>query len=110
MHFNDVYNIEACDGADPCGGAARFVTLLHSLRSTGAAVGENNGHVSWPKGDPQPLVLFSGDAFNPSLMSTVTKGELAGRMFVGIDSVMIVKVARQWDVSFTEVCKKVIIM
>ena len=76
LHFNDVYNIEACDGADPCGGAARFVTLLRSLRETGVAVGKNNSDVVWPAGSPPPLLLFSGDAFNPSLMSTVTKGTL----------------------------------
>jgi len=74
LHFNDVYNIEASTAADPCGGAARFVSLLHSLRSSGVGVGKNNGHVSIPKEDPAPVVLFSGDAFNPSLMSTVTKG------------------------------------
>ena len=76
LHFNDVYNIEASTSAEPCGGAARFVSLLRSLRSSGAAVGKNNGHVSIPKEDPAPVVLFSGDAFNPSLMSTVTKGML----------------------------------
>ena len=58
VHFNDVYNIEPRE-REPCGGAARFCTRLKSMR----ADGEN------------PLVLFSGDAFAPSIMSTVTKGK-----------------------------------
>eukprot|EP00128_Syssomonas_multiformis_P011845 Colp12_sorted_trinity150504_noHs@10225 len=56
LHFNDVYNIEPRD-KDPVGGAARFVTKLKSFK------------------DENPLILFSGDAFNPSMMSTVTKGK-----------------------------------
>jgi len=74
LHFNDVYNIEASTSADPCGGAARFVSLLRSLRDDGVAIGKNNGHVVWGNDAPPPLLIFSGDAFNPSLMSTVTKG------------------------------------
>ncbi|KAI8471753.1 MAG: Metallo-dependent phosphatase-like protein [Monoraphidium minutum] len=56
LHFNDVYNIEP-GTREPVGGAARFVGKVRSL--SGVA----------------PLVLFSGDAFNPSLMSTVTLGK-----------------------------------
>jgi len=48
VHFNDVYNIES-RSQEPVGGAARFVTAVSHLAS------EN------------PLVLFSGDAFNPSI-------------------------------------------
>ncbi|PAA63961.1 hypothetical protein BOX15_Mlig003231g1, partial [Macrostomum lignano] len=53
LHFNDVYNVEP---GGEVGGAARFVTALRTYR-----------HLS-------PLVLFSGDVFSPSTISTVTKG------------------------------------
>ena len=53
VHFNDVYNIEP-SGSSP--GAARFTTLVKSFAAL------------------KPLVLFAGDAFSPSLMSTVTRG------------------------------------
>lgn len=56
IHFNDVYNIES-RAQEPVGGAARFVTAVQNLR------------------DLNPLILFSGDIFNPSAMSTVTKGK-----------------------------------
>lgn len=46
LHFNDVYNIEPQDGP---GGAARFITAIKKYR-----------HLN-------PLVMFSGDALNPSL-------------------------------------------
>jgi 5'-nucleotidase len=49
---------------EPVGGAARFVTKVQSYREGGSAY---DGH--------EPLVLFSGDAFNPSITSTVTKGK-----------------------------------
>ena len=55
IHFNDVYNITPYD-KDPVGGAARFVAAIKQRY-------EN------------PLVLFSGDAFSPSIMSTFTKGK-----------------------------------
>ena len=48
LHFNDVYNIEASD-AEPVGGAARFVSAF-----------KEREHL-------KPLVLFSGDIFNPSI-------------------------------------------
>jgi len=48
VHFNDVYNIESRT-QEPVGGAARFVTDVSQLASS------------------NPLVLFSGDAFNPSI-------------------------------------------
>ncbi len=47
LHFNDVYNIEP-QQQEPVGGAARFATAIRE-----------RGHLD-------PLVLFSGDAFNPS--------------------------------------------
>ena len=48
LHFNDVYNIEPRE-TEPVGGAARFVTAIKQM-----------SHLN-------PLVLFSGDAFNPSV-------------------------------------------
>ncbi len=59
----NMYNIEPSD-RDPVGGAARFVTVIKNIKSAAAAAGR-----------PDPVVVFSGDAFNPSLMSTVTKGK-----------------------------------
>ncbi|RWS01134.1 trifunctional nucleotide phosphoesterase protein YfkN-like protein [Dinothrombium tinctorium] len=56
LHFNDCYNIES-GTREPCGGAARFKTAIDSLR------------------DDNTMVLFSGDLFSPSYMSTFTKGE-----------------------------------
>ncbi|XP_060517540.1 trifunctional nucleotide phosphoesterase protein YfkN isoform X2 [Cylas formicarius] len=57
LHFNDVYNVESRTGPEPVGGAARFCTAVKSFHSL------------------NPLVLFSGDAFSPSMLSTFTKGE-----------------------------------
>ncbi|PPS96817.1 5'-Nucleotidase/apyrase [Cryptosporidium hominis] len=54
LHFNDVYNIE--EDVNSTGGVARFVEALKSFRSL------------------NPLLLFSGDVFNPSIMSVTTKG------------------------------------
>ncbi|KAL0277625.1 UNVERIFIED_CONTAM: hypothetical protein PYX00_004852 [Menopon gallinae] len=56
LHFNDVYNIESRT-TEPVGGAARFATAIKSF-----------SHLN-------PLILFSGDIFSPSMLSTVTKGE-----------------------------------
>ena len=55
VHFNDVYDIEA-GSQEPVGGAARFATAVRRLA------------------DRDPLVLFCGDALNPSVMSRVTQG------------------------------------
>jgi len=55
IHYNDVYTIEP--GSDKSAGAARFASKLKSFK------------------EEDPLILFSGDAFNPSAMSTVTKGK-----------------------------------
>eukprot|EP00656_Telonema_subtile_P042859 TRINITY_DN4881_c0_g1_i6.p1 TRINITY_DN4881_c0_g1~~TRINITY_DN4881_c0_g1_i6.p1 ORF type:complete len:547 (-),score=137.40 TRINITY_DN4881_c0_g1_i6:196-1836(-) len=62
MCIRDRYNIER-GAQDPCGGAAGFAALVQSFRDGG----ERYRGVD-------PLVLFSGDCFNPSIMSTVTKG------------------------------------
>jgi len=56
LHFNDVYNIEP-GTRDPCGGAARFAWKVKSMAKE------------------KPMVIFSGDAYNPALMSTMTKGK-----------------------------------
>jgi len=56
IHFNDVYNVEPRD-VEPVGGAARFLTAVKSLKEL------------------NPLILFSGDIFAPSIMSTFTQGE-----------------------------------
>ncbi|PNW85312.1 hypothetical protein CHLRE_03g180450v5 [Chlamydomonas reinhardtii] len=58
LHFNDVYNIEPQD-REPKGGAARLCAKVKEFRANGS----------------NPLVLFSGDAYNPSLMSTITLGK-----------------------------------
>lgn len=52
IHFNDVYNIEERQ-KEPVGGASRFKTRLDSLQEL------------------RPLVLFSGDALNPSNSKSV---------------------------------------
>lgn len=57
LHYNDVYNIDQQVKSEPVGGASRFCTAIHSFK------------------DLNPLVLFSGDAFNPSMLSTFTQGE-----------------------------------
>ncbi|XP_011186253.1 mannosylglucosyl-3-phosphoglycerate phosphatase isoform X3 [Zeugodacus cucurbitae] len=57
LHYNDVYNIEPNCGKEPVGGAARFCTALKSF-----------AHLN-------PLILFSGDIFSPSMLSTFTQGE-----------------------------------
>ncbi|KAL2817500.1 Metallo-dependent phosphatase-like protein [Aspergillus cavernicola] len=62
IHYNDVYHVES-GSAEPVGGAPRFQSVVNHYRS----------HSSYD-GQPAPLTFFSGDAFNPSLESTVTKG------------------------------------
>lgn len=97
VHFNDVYNIEAAP-KEPVGGAARFVAkvcapepcntptlrcamlrqLLHTpLYAQSRPPALRLCHKQVKSLAPlNPLVLFSGDAFNPSLMSaTITMGK-----------------------------------
>ncbi|KAL6238355.1 hypothetical protein BDW75DRAFT_227989 [Aspergillus navahoensis] len=62
IHYNDVYHVEP-GSAEPVGGAPRFQSVINYYRA----------HPSFD-GQPSPLTFFSGDAFNPSLESTVTKG------------------------------------
>ncbi|KAF8822002.1 5'-nucleotidase, C-terminal domain-containing protein [Cardiosporidium cionae] len=54
IHFNDIYNIEMNDHG--MGGISRFLTAMQRV------------------GGKNPLVLFSGDVFNPSWLSTHTQG------------------------------------
>ncbi|GIK06005.1 hypothetical protein Aspvir_010123 [Aspergillus viridinutans] len=62
IHYNDVYHVEA-GSAEPVGGVSRFQSVINYYRS----------HPRFT-GLPDVLTFFSGDAFNPSLESTVTKG------------------------------------
>ncbi|KAI9833759.1 MAG: hypothetical protein M1819_003492 [Sarea resinae] len=62
IHLNDVYHIDA-QSAEPVGGVARFVTLVNHYR-----------HGSSYDGLSELLTFFSGDSFNPSLESAITKG------------------------------------
>jgi 2',3'-cyclic-nucleotide 2'-phosphodiesterase (5'-nucleotidase family) len=67
VHFNDVYHLDE-QAKEPVGGAARFYTALQQACSF---VEETEEPVSLDKA----LVLFSGDLFNPSIESSVTKGK-----------------------------------
>ncbi|EXJ83858.1 hypothetical protein A1O1_07486 [Capronia coronata CBS 617.96] len=60
--MSTVYHIDA-SSAEPVGGIARFQTVCNYYR--------NDGRFS---GQPNLVTIFSGDAFNPSLESSVTKG------------------------------------
>ena len=55
--------MQRAGSAEPVGGIARFQAVANHYRSS-------------PKyaGQPKLLTFFSGDAFNPSLESSVTKG------------------------------------
>ncbi|KAL3298516.1 5'-nucleotidase [Colletotrichum asianum] len=63
LHLNDVYHLEP-SSAEPVGGVPRFITAVNEYRS----------HERF-NGQPELITLFSGDVFNPSLESSVTKGE-----------------------------------
>ncbi|KAI2621301.1 Metallo-dependent phosphatase [Xylaria nigripes] len=63
LHYNDVYHVDS-SSSEPVGGAARFMSLVLHYRD-----GEQF------KGQPELLTFFSGDAFNPSLESSCTKGD-----------------------------------
>lgn len=62
LHYNDVYHVDS-SSAEPVGGAARFMTLVKQYRED----------PKW-NGQPDLVTLFSGDAYNPSLESSITKG------------------------------------
>ncbi|EGD72662.1 hypothetical protein, variant, partial [Salpingoeca rosetta] len=53
IHFNDVERVHEAK-TEPVGGIARFITAINKYEDT--------------------TVLFSGDAFNPSILSSATKG------------------------------------
>jgi len=58
LHFNDAHNIVPPKVMEPLGSASRFATIVKQYRR-----------------DWDSLLLFSGDCFNPSRLSTVTKGK-----------------------------------
>ncbi|KAG9013097.1 hypothetical protein FRB94_003931 [Tulasnella sp. JGI-2019a] len=62
IHFNDVYHVtpQRVPGTSTMIDVTQFAALLDTLKSR------------WPGG--QGLVLFSGDAFSPSVESSVTRG------------------------------------
>ncbi|KAI9230873.1 MAG: Metallo-dependent phosphatase-like protein [Piptocephalis tieghemiana] len=59
LHFNDVYHLVE-QSSEPRGGFARFYTEVKRRRNQQGT---------------KPLILFSGDCFNPSIESSVTKGK-----------------------------------
>jgi hypothetical protein len=63
LHYNDVYHLDP-SSAEPAGGVARFVTVCKEYREAERF-----------RGQPALVTLFSGDVFNPSLESSITKGE-----------------------------------
>jgi 2',3'-cyclic-nucleotide 2'-phosphodiesterase (5'-nucleotidase family) len=62
LHYNDVYHVDA-SSAEPVGGIARFMTICKEYQDSAKF-----------RNQPRLLTFFSGDAFNPSLESSVTKG------------------------------------
>ncbi|KAI0582979.1 Metallo-dependent phosphatase [Pyrenophora tritici-repentis] len=62
LHYNDVYHVEA-GSREPVGGYARFQTLVNYYRDDKRFDGLT-----------KLLTFFSGDAFNPSIESSITKG------------------------------------
>lgn len=62
LAYNDVYHIEG-GSAEPVGGVARFQTVVKHYQLDPQYADQ-----------PKLITLFSGDAFNPSLESSVTKG------------------------------------
>ncbi|KAL2419839.1 hypothetical protein ABEF95_006303 [Exophiala dermatitidis] len=62
LHYNDVYHIDA-SSAEPVGGFARFQTVCNYYHNDDRFADQ-----------PNVITIFSGDAFNPSLESSVTKG------------------------------------
>jgi 5'-nucleotidase len=62
IHYNDVYHVDP-SSAEPAGGVARFMTVCRQYNEDAKF-----------KGQSKLLTFFSGDAFNPSLESSVTKG------------------------------------
>jgi 2',3'-cyclic-nucleotide 2'-phosphodiesterase (5'-nucleotidase family) len=67
VHFNDIYHLDE-QAKEPVGGAARFYTALQQSR---AFISESQGNTPLDNA----LLFFSGDCFNPSIESSVTKGK-----------------------------------
>jgi len=65
LHYNDVYHVEA-GSREPVGGYARFQTLVNYYKNDARF-----------KDHTKLLTFFSGDAFNPSIESSITKGPSA---------------------------------
>ncbi|KAK3986826.1 Metallo-dependent phosphatase-like protein [Cladorrhinum sp. PSN332] len=61
IHYNDVYHLDS-SSAEPVGGVARFVSVVNEYRH------------GQQQQQPDLITLFSGDVFNPSLESSITKG------------------------------------
>lgn len=62
IHYNDVYHLDP-SSAEPVGGIARFISVCKEYRGAERF-----------RGQPELVTLFSGDVFNPSLESSITKG------------------------------------
>src|SRR6266498_3975821 len=60
LHFNDVYHLLPRK-QEPVGGAARFATSIKEFRAK--------------YGSDSSCILFSGDLFNPSVESSISKGK-----------------------------------
>ncbi|KAJ1817479.1 hypothetical protein LPJ56_004056 [Coemansia sp. RSA 2599] len=60
LHFNDVYHVASSE-REPVGGAARFGSIIHALQQDTTKA--------------PALTLFSGDAYFPSLESSISRGE-----------------------------------
>ena len=65
LHYNDVYHVEP-GSREPVGGVARFKTLSNYYQYDNRF-----------RNQADLLTFFSGDAFNPSLESSITKGQFA---------------------------------
>jgi 5'-nucleotidase len=60
LHFNDAYHLSP-QKREPVGGAARFATVTKEFRKK--------------YGSDSSCIFFSGDIFNPSVESSVSKGK-----------------------------------
>lgn len=80
VHYNDVYHVEP-GSMEPVGGVARLKTLFDNYhrgdeQQQQLQLGREGKKEKESGKLPELLTFFSGDAFNPSLESSVTKGEL----------------------------------
>ena len=83
LHYNDVYHLDP-SSAEPVGGSARFVSLCREYREGEAF-----------RDQPELVTLFSGDVFNPSLESSITKGPFSCIVLTHSCSCHLPKCARQ---------------